>query len=292
MFEKIFIPLYLLTIPVTLHQLYKNEDLGKTVDTVMMTDDSGNTQQRMIARKQYLKPIDIFPFENISSVESLDSVAIVTSEVLNRDLRQNIFYSLLDIGALEIALERAKFKGGRLPLTLQIDIAKRKSRQFFINGQLNYDNSSYHVAANLYNAKTGRLVKQFTTNNKNYFSAIDNLSEQINAHLNANNQDYTDLPIEDLYTNNWNAFLDYSKAYSIQLFGDEKAAADPLYRNALALDETFSQAAMRYANFLIRFKGIQTAQKYTELAQKHQSYRLTERERFQSTPVTTSFQKN
>ncbi|NVJ65651.1 MAG: tetratricopeptide repeat protein [Gammaproteobacteria bacterium] len=292
LFEKLFIPLYVLAIPAVLYHLYQDEDLGKTVDTVMMTDASGNTQQRVVARSQYLKPIAIFPFENVSNDKSLDPVAIITSEVLHRDLRQNIFYSSLDIQALETNLERAKFSGGRLPLTLQINIAKEKARQFFINGKLDYKDSNYTLSANLYNAKSGKQLTQFKASNSNYFTAIDSITEQANAYMEANNHDFTDLPIEDLYTNNWPAFLEYAKAYSIQLFGDEKAAADPLYAKAIELDETFSQAAMRYALFLLRFKGVQSAQKYTELAQKHQNYRLTERERFAVNATNYFFSKN
>ena len=81
-FEKVFLPLYILAIPAVLYHLYQDEDLGKTIETVMVEDATGQMQMRAVPKSEYIKPIVIYPLKNTSNDESLDLLAAISSEVL------------------------------------------------------------------------------------------------------------------------------------------------------------------------------------------------------------------
>lgn len=281
LFEKLFIPFNVMIIPLILFQLFAGQDFGKIVTTVTVTDENGQVHERTVAKKAYKKPIAIFPFKNLSNNHELDSIALITSEVISRDLSQNMFYSRIDINTLEQDLRRSTLSALSLPLSFQINLAKRKAREYFINGSINQNGNEYEVKANLYQVNSGGLITQFTEQDRNYFKAIDAINHRIHQHFFSDNINFTDLPIEDLYTNNWQAFISYAKASAIDLLADIQSEADPFYQKALKSDPTFSQAALKYSKYLITQNGIANAQKYTAMAQQHQDYRLTERERFE-----------
>ncbi|MRX27395.1 tetratricopeptide repeat protein [Kangiella sp. HZ709] len=279
LFEKIFLPLYLLVIPLTLHHLYKDEDLGKTVEMVMVEDETGKMQEREIVKSQFIKPIILFPFQNKTNDSKFDILAGITSNVLNRDLKQNIFYSSPEIGQLSESIKNDKQSIKRLPLSYQLNQAKERGRDYLLSGELLQAGANYKIKVSIYNASNGRKDLELIEENSNYFSAIDQLTIKINEHFKTGSE-YTDLPIEDLFTYNWDAFNDYAQAVLIFNFGDNVQEAEPLFISAIEKDETFSIAAFNFALFSIRQNKVVKAKKYTQLAQQHQTYRLTERERF------------
>ena len=279
LFERVFIPLNLLAIPFALHHLYADEDLGSTVETVMVANEQGVMQKRSVAKEAHKKSIAIFPFKNASSQTDLDPIAIITSETLRRDLSQNIFYSLMDISILHDDIKRSTLMATRLPLSFQINTAKKRARDYFVTGSLNVHNGQYQITAQIYDSNSGKSLHSIDKTNNNYFSAIDSISHDINQYFRATHN-FTDLPIEDLYTNRWEAFESYAKAVTIEHFSEKKVDAQPYYEKALELDPTFSHAALKYSGFTLQSNGLVSAQKYTKLAQQHQDYRLTERERF------------
>ncbi|NVK21038.1 MAG: tetratricopeptide repeat protein [Kangiellaceae bacterium] len=280
LFEKIFIPLNLLAVPLALHHLYADQDLGSTVETVMVADEQGVMQERSVAKDAHKKSIAIFPFKNSSGQTDLDPLAIITSEVLRRDLSQNIFYSLMDLANFDDDIRRSTLTATRLPLSFQINTAKKRARDYFVTGSVNTINGKYQITAEIYDANSGKKLAAFEQTKTNYFSAIDNITQGINEHFRATSNSFTDLPIEDLYTNQWQAFIDYSKAVTIEHFSEKRLDAQSYYEKAIELDPTFSQAAFKYSGFLLQGNGLVSAQKYTKLAQQHKDYRLTEREQF------------
>lgn len=280
LFEKFFLPLYLLFIPLTLYHIYKDTDLGKTVETVIVQDETGQVQEREIAKTEFIKPLIIYPLKNISANPELDALATISSEVLNRDLHQNTFFSALDVRMVAGDLKAQKQNFKNIPLSFQITYAKKRSRNYLINGTLNQQNNQYQVQLDLYNAKNGRKETSFSSANNNYFSAIDDLSQQINDYFFPNGHEFTDLPIEDLYTNDWTAFNDYIQARLVELFGENKQEAEKYYISSLKKDPTFSMSAFVYALFTLQQQQIVKARSLVKQAQEHQSYRLTEKERF------------
>ncbi len=280
LFEKIFLPIYLLAIPLVLHQMYKDTNLSKTVETVMVEDASGKMQKHQVAKAAFIKPLIVYPLKNISDDPELDALAAISSEVINRDLQQNIFFSSLDISMINNGFksQNQTFKG--TPLSFQINFAKQRNRDYLLNGALNKDGNQYQIQLDLYSSKNGRKITDFNAENSNYFSAIDTLTQAVNDHFFPNGSEFTDLPIEDLYTNNWLAFEDYTKARIIDLFGSNRQEAEPFYISSLEKDSTFSMSSFAYALFNIQQRKIVKGKELSLQAQKHQSYRFTERERF------------
>ena len=150
-----------------------------------------------------------------------------------------------------------------------------------INGSLDKSEQGYKLNIDLYNTKNGRKIADFSTVNKNYFSAIDSVSQKINDHFFPNGVEYTDLPIEDLYTSNWSAFEDYTRARMIDWFGDNRQEAEEFFISSVEKDPTFSISSFAYGIFNIqRNNKIVKGKEWAIKAQQHQDYRFTERERF------------
>ncbi len=280
LFEKFFIPIYLLFIPLALHHIYKDVELGKTIEMVMVEDESGKMQEREVAKQEYLKSILIYPLKNISGSPDLDYLAAGTSEVLKRDLQQNNFFSILDLETSINGLKNAGQTYKNIPLSFQINYAKERARKYLVNGSLNKVENQYQISLDLYSTNTGRKVTNFKASNTNYFYAIDELTIALNDHFFKGISEYTDLPIEDLYTSNWQAFESYTKARLVTFFGDTPQEAVPLFKEAIKTDPTFSMASFAYALYTVNQSKIIEAREYISKAQKNQDYRLTERERF------------
>ncbi len=279
LFEKIFIPLYLLTIPLSLHHLYKDTDLNKTVEMVMVTDESGEMRERQVARSEYIIPLIIYPLKNLSQDQSIDELALMSTSVLERDLGQSPFISINPFRFISVDIRRSQLPPLALPLTYQINLAQKRARDFIINGSINKVNANYKIDLNLYSAKTGQQISSFSGENPDYFSLIDSLTKQINKHFFPNGIRHTDLPIGDLYTGNWDAFKDFNKAITIELFGDKKPEAEQYYKAAIEKDPTFAIAFFRYALYELAQNKLVSAKNLTDQAVKHGQYRLTEPER-------------
>ncbi|WP_251357979.1 tetratricopeptide repeat protein [Kangiella sp. TOML190] len=280
LFEKIFIPLYGIAIPLTLHQIYQDTDLSRTVETVMVQDASGKMQKKAVAKSEFIKPLIVYPLKNLTNKPELDPLAAISSEVINRDLQQNIFFSSLDVSMVSNAFKSDNQSFKNQPLSFQINFAKERKRDYLINGSLNQVGNNYQIKIALYNSKNGRKVRDFSAENSNYFSAIDELTQKVNDHFFPNGLEFTDLPIEDLYTNNWSAFESYVQARIIELFGNNKQESETLYIKALEQDPTFSMAAFVYSLYNIQQNKIVKARELSLQAQKHHNYRFTDRERF------------
>lgn len=279
LFEKVFIPLYLVMIPMVLHHLYKDTDLNKTVETIMVADESGAIREREVVRSEYIIPLIIYPLKNNSQDPSLDELALMSTSVLERDIGQSKFISINPFRFTSSAIRRSQLSPLALPLTYQINFAQQRARDYLINGTIDKQNNNYQIDLSLYSAKTGELTASFSATSSDYFELIDNLTKQINKHFSPNGIRHTDLPIGDLYTSNWEAFNDFNKAQTIDYFGDKKPEAEQYYKAAIEKDPTFAIASFNYALYELNQNKLVSAKGLIDQAVRHGQYRLTEQER-------------
>lgn len=283
LFERIFIPLNLLALPLILFYGYADKDLGKVVSTVMVRDAEGQTQTRVVAKSEFTTSLIVFPFRNLTGDPDLDFLSTASSEVLARDLGQSIFMVPMDVFMISKDIQRAGKSPAQLPLSLQLSLADKINRPFLINGSITREQDEYRLSATVYNVRNGKRVAEAKAADPDYFAAMDRVTETIMTRIASNVPEYIDYPIGDLYTDNWAAFRDYSLARALQSFGEQQKDAQPLYLSALERDPTFSYAAYITCLYLLQQNRVVEALKYARLAQQQRDYRLLEREKLSLT---------
>ncbi|MRX27394.1 tetratricopeptide repeat protein [Kangiella sp. HZ709] len=286
LFEKIYIPINLLAIPLVLSSIYLKMDFSPSTNNIASSEISAF---KSTSKQSSIKKILVFPLNNISKDESLNSVAIASSEVLRRDLSQNKYIIAGDSFALINDLQTARAPIDSIPLSLQIKLTKEKYLDYFANGTLNFAGQQYQLKVSLYTSVTGKKLKEFIAESTDYFTAIDIISEQVTNHLlDEQDRQQTDLPIGDLYTYNFKAFKTYAKSRVLMTdYGNhEKAIA--LLIDAAEQDDKFALANLTLVTYYAGQNQIANAKNRLDKVMPYKESKFTEREKYSLSLVQLS----
>ncbi len=278
LFEKIYIPINLLAIPLVLGSVY----FGMDFHTVPQDIEKPKAIALKTAQKQsVIHKLLVFPLNNISQNKDLDNIAIISTDVLKRDISQNKYIIAGDSFSLITDLEKARTPINSIPLSLQIKLTKEKYLDYFSNGTLNFVDNNYQLKVSLYSAKTGKKQKDFQAKAEDYFSAIDIVSEQITNHLLTEEyQQQIDLPIGDLYTSNFEAFKSYAQSRVLMsTFGNHNEGI-ALLSKAVEQDNKFAFANLWLVTLHASQNQIAKAKDRLDKLMPYKDSKFTEREKY------------
>ncbi len=180
----VFLPLNLVlagVLPVMLVQPVKATEVKTAVD------ETGNTQEYVVPKQQYLKNAIAFFWQSKNLPEEEQWLQYATPWLLSNDLDRNEFISMItpfEHPHLYQIANKAGYKSGlNEPLALQLDMVQSHSKEYFITGNIDKQGQTYNLLAQLYQSKDRKVIESFRVNSANLFEAVDTLSEQISYAL-------------------------------------------------------------------------------------------------------------
>lgn len=209
--EKIGIPINLFLSAGLLFFLFQGKDLGATTKTVTLTDEEGQTTERVIPKSEFRKKVALFYFDNKSGDLYSSWLQYGIVKGLVTDLAQDLY---LDISSgFSSELKEAGFKGStEVPLTLKRKIAYDQHLDYFVSGSFTKDNEQFSVKTSLYETKRTKLLEERAFTGKDIFKLIDEMSVQLKYDLKIpayHIEETEDKPASEMLTNSMYAFNKY-----------------------------------------------------------------------------------
>ena len=218
--EKITIPLNIIFTIVILILCFQGKELRATEKKITIYDESGNKIERTVVKNQFRKTMAIFAFENASGDTTLDWLRFGLPYLVEYDLRQDMY---IDVQTSYYFVEKIRKVGlsvqDKLPLMLQLKIARDSHLSFLITGTFKKQNGNFEVKTKLYEVKNGRVLAENNFFDPNIFSIADNITNQakIDFNLPAKHlENVNDLPVAELLTSSLPAFEKLIKGLNYQ----------------------------------------------------------------------------
>lgn len=261
--EKITIPSNAILSIALLAFLFFGKDLGATTQTVIGTDEFGNTVEKEVVKKEFLKKINFYPFNNETGDSTLNWLASGIPIMLSGDLIQdeytwcNYYLTPKNLGA-------------------KLTHAQSRDVPYFITGSFEKTGASYQLTSELYDASNGQLIQKRVFNGGNLFDLGDKIASQVKEDVGLPSyhiKNSKDLPIATIFTDDLEAFRFYTKATLSQ---GQQILSDgmELFSNHVKADQqdpSFALNNYAYASRLYRMQASPKA--YTAAIDKAMKHR-------------------
>ncbi len=217
--------------------------------TTVVDEVTGEPVTYEVAKKGQSQKISLFFFDNKSGDESLDWLSGGASWLLSQDLKRSPFISVdtpLDSDSLRLGLQDKGFKDAlNEPLSLDLQIAKNKSAQWAIKGEVYKEDDEVAFKASLYNVVTGALIKTVSQRHGNWLTALDLVSSELSGEILEKQSvgvTIPDLSIEQHVSSDLNAIkLVVEGLYAMNFNNDYNKAKEYLLAS-VALDANLAEA--------------------------------------------------
>ena len=222
----------------------------KVTETVTITDEDGKEVQAEAAKKEFIKKIAIFPFDNDGEDKTYDylkygfpfgcCVSLLQDPLVEIEFPND---NELDGWIFNYKLQKAGYeKGENVPLPLKKKIAKELHCNYFVSGHINVVENKIQIISKVYETKNGKQINENKIESTNLFQLIDNYSIQIrkdigisNAHIEQNEN----LSIADITTESLDAYKNYINGILKLLYQNDYNTSFKLLQSATKDDPTF-----------------------------------------------------
>ncbi len=246
--EKITIPINLIFTSLLLFVLFSGKELGSATTQVKYKNETGQTIQREVPKKELRKRLAIFFFEHEGDNPQWDWLQYGFMFGCHIDLEQDLFFSIYS--AYEDLIYQKIMQAGfgenlDMPMALEKKIAKEIQREFFLGGTYNIKNDTILVNTYLYETASGQLINEHAYRGTTLFELIDRITANVKQDLEIPKwhiKEVEDLPIKEIFTHSVSAYRNYITASNlINLKNDYRGALEPL-EEAVQTDPTFTMA--------------------------------------------------
>jgi tetratricopeptide (TPR) repeat protein len=283
--EWIGVPGNVLLAAILLHVMFSGKDLGAAMQKVEVTNEEGETIERVIPKTSFRKDFALYAFDNKSGDKDLDWLEYAVPWLVAADIYQDAFVSVrppFDETSFE-RLQQAGFKSwSEAPLALKRKIAGELHLNEFVTASVERDGDGYVASVVVHDTRTGKPVEEKQYRGKDIFALSDRISVGLKQavgvpawHLDG----APDVPVADMVTESEDALREYITALKAMTFDGDFANAREHFDAATAADSTMAYAY--FYNFIAcqltnDFEGAQDA---LQSALRH-AYKVPERFRF------------
>jgi tetratricopeptide (TPR) repeat protein/tRNA A-37 threonylcarbamoyl transferase component Bud32 len=283
--EWIGVPGNVVLAAILLHVLFSGKDLGAAMQKVEVTNEEGETIERVIPKTSFRKNFSLYPFENNSGDKSLDWLECAVPWLVTSDIYQDAFVTVrapFDETAFE-RLQQAGFKSwSGAPLALKRKIAGELHDNQFVTASIDRDGDGYVSSVVVHDTRTGKPIEEKEYRADNIFTLSDRISVGLKQavgvpawHLDG----APDVPVADMVTDSEDALREYVTALKAMTFDGDFTTAREHFDAATAADSTMAYAY--FYNFIAcqltnDYDGAQNA---LQSALRH-AYKVPERFRF------------
>ena len=278
--EKIGIPINLFFSAGLLFFLFQGKDLGATIKTVTLTDEEGQTIERVIPKNEFRKKFALFFFENETGDSTLNWLQYAIPAMLGYDLSQDLYLDIKPGYLFHNKMKKAGFSEGiGLPLTLKNTIADDLHMKHFVSGSFTKQNEKFSVKTSIYETKRGKLIAESTFDGRDIFKLVDEMSIKLKHDLEIPKrhiEEVKDMPVSEIFTNSLPAAEQYIAGENAVIFNQDWKGALEYIEKSVQEDPTFALAYFELqAIYMLSNQGEKIAQVVPSLM-KH-LYKLPER---------------
>ncbi|HFC29878.1 MAG TPA: hypothetical protein ENJ44_02420, partial [Oceanospirillales bacterium] len=148
-------------------------------------------------------------------------------------------------------------KALHVPLALALKIASNRNTPWIIMGSFAKNKGDLQFSVQLYNVKTGEMVKEITATHKNILNALDIISDEIGqlilTKIKVKQSNIPQLAISEHTSNNMNAIHDVILALNAVTFENDYKTSNHYLEEAIKKDPSF---AMVHVYFLRNYQSL------------------------------------
>jgi tetratricopeptide (TPR) repeat protein/predicted Ser/Thr protein kinase len=279
--SKIGIPVYIAAAVALLLFASQEKDLGAATETVLVTDEAGNTIERELPKGEFRKRFVLFYLDNETGDPKHDWLSYGIAQMLRYEFNQDTYLSY-DLGFTRPHKEAGFDKPVGSPMTLKRKIADQFHFPQFLAGSFTQNGDLFEVDITLYDTGSGRPVanRQFT--GTDIFALVDEMSVELRHELGVPEyhiEENPDLPVGDMFSLSLEALEYYVNAVNAIWQDNDYARGAELLERAVEIDPAFTTAHWELYGAHTALNNGEQARESIRLALKHK-YRLPESEQF------------
>jgi tetratricopeptide (TPR) repeat protein len=281
--EKVFIPLNAIVAVGLLGTAFSTRaSATTTTTTVTLTDETGATVERAVARSEYRKRLAIFDFDVPAGDTAIAWLNIGAASLLTSDLSQDIFLDMRVTAHFRDKLQEAGVRPGQpVPAVLQRRIAEDLHLPYYVSGSVSRSGESITIRAVLHETETGTLMGERSVTGTDVLTLIDELTPLLKKDLGLPRTQagiVKDLPVGEVLSPVLPAVRSLVEAQAA-ILRDDWAAAEQMMVRATQLDPAFAFAHFGLYQVRALRGDAQGAMPSLEEAMNH-LYRMPERMQF------------
>jgi TolB-like protein len=197
--------------------LFNSTDLGAATTSVVVTDEDGNSIERVVPKSEFRKRVAVFAFDNESGNEDLAWLQYGIPVGLDMDLEQDMFVQSGTPDAMIAGLREAGFPDGtNVPLTLQRQLATDEHYPYFVSGTFTAEGDDLVLTVELYETRRGKLLTERVYTGPELFPLLDDAARQLRVDLGvptSHIENSEDLPVAEMMTESEESFRHLVDAY-------------------------------------------------------------------------------
>ncbi|NNE26044.1 MAG: tetratricopeptide repeat protein [Saprospiraceae bacterium] len=265
-FEKIFLPINFLLALGIAGFVDGSNSVQAAATEVQIETMEGDTVTRMVPAMSETRSFALFPFKNNSASEDTDWLRLGLTELIAKDIEQDIRIYTMDPWNFEYAYSEQGFDLTEdIPFSAKLKIAKNKIAEFFVFGDYNLTDAGFELNIKVHESNKGEAYIEKTYSTNTPFEAIDQFTKDLSDNMFSKELavdfiEVIDLPVQDLISPNLEAVKNYTKArYTASIENDPTKALE-LASKASELDETSAEFKNLEANCLYSIGNLKEAQ--------------------------------
>jgi tetratricopeptide (TPR) repeat protein len=242
--EKIGVPVNVVAAVGLLLVLFSGKDLGAAMKKVEVTNEEGETIERVIPKGSFRKNFALYVFENKSGDEELDWMQFALPLMLEYDIYQDAFISVG--GAFdENNWQRLKESGFDswvgVPDALKRKIAAERHESQYVSGEIDRQGDVYAITVRVHETDSGKLLEEKVYRGTDIFAMTDEIAVDLKRatgvpswHLDG----VQDLTIASMVTDSPEAMREHALALKAMVFDRDWPAVARHLDASLAADST------------------------------------------------------
>jgi tetratricopeptide (TPR) repeat protein len=262
--EKIMLPGNVVIAFLIIVFTFKGENLGATAERVQVTNEDGESFERLVPKNAYSKRIGLFALNGDLPKED-QWIRFGLPHLISGDLQQdNRLTALSGIFLANNYYDRYGYKEtDQLPLSIQRQIAEDEYADQFFSGNIEKtENGNYKVVLNVYAKAESKPIQTIEVEHNDLQELADKISEQYQENLylpDIQNEEFIDLPVSNLYSPNDEALEAYIEGLIETRIRNNTELAVKNYQKAVGKDPNFAEAYLELSNLLTRLNQTDAA---------------------------------
>jgi tetratricopeptide (TPR) repeat protein len=295
--RNVGVPLNVLAAVALVLAFFAGKDLGAATTTVAVTDEEGNTVERVVPKSEFRKTTAVFFFDNETGDSTLAWVHYAIPLMLQLDILQDPFVGFrsgFEPGAVN-RLKRAGFDTWEgAPIALLQKIARELYTDYFLTGSYSIGDGGYEVQMMLHDTETGNLISERSVQDESLFELADKMTVTLKRDLGVPEghiKTTKDLPIADVMTDSETALKAYVVGRAAYLLDNDTQAATVGAESAVTEDPTF---AFAYLSLYVFYRLDNRADDATAALDNVMTYlyRLPERQQYYAKALYYDFKQD
>ena len=265
--------------------MFSGKDIGAVTKRVEVTNEDGETIERVIPKNTFRKHFAMYVFDNASADSTLEWLQYAIPMLIEYDVLQDPFLqvrSSLDPRSLSRLRESGFNNWGGVPLALKRKITGEANIGHFVTGTVDRQGDEYAATVSVYETKSGKRVSETPYRGLDLFEMVDDITEDLMRSVDVPQwhlDGATDLPVADMVTNSEEAMRGLALAQkAIVLDSDWDVAV----RHLEAVTEADSTVAFaHFSKFMVYRVTNRSAESFAALdAALRHAYKVPERLQF------------